>query len=48
MIMEIPALLCDATTTSAALAIVSGGIAVGVVLIDIAFDRVKETGRRKE
>lgn len=42
MLIEIPALLCDAGIASAALVAVSGAIAAGVTMIDYAFDRVKQ------
>ena len=48
MIVEIPVILVQAGTASAALGFVAAAIAASVLLIDFAFDRVKEPGRRKE
>lgn len=47
MIVEIPVILVQAGTASSALTLVAAGIAVSVLFIDYAFDRVKETGRGK-
>ena len=48
MIVEIPFILVEVGTVSASLTLVAAAIAVSVLMIDFAFDRVKETGRRKE
>ena len=48
MIVEIPVILVQAGTASSALTLIAAGIAASVLLIDYAFDRVKEPGRRKE
>ena len=42
MLIEIPAMLLDAGLLSAGIAVVAGGIAVAVLMIDYAYDRVKE------
>ena len=42
MLIEIPAMLLDAGLLSAGIALVAGGLAVAVLMIDYAYDRVKE------
>ena len=42
MLIEIPGMLLDAGLLSAGIAVVAGGLAAGVLLLDYAFDKVKE------
>lgn len=42
MIIEIPVMLIEAAGLSAGIAVVAGGLAVSVLMIDYAYDKVRE------
>lgn len=48
MIVEIPVMVIEAGVASASLLLVGGGLAGAVLMIDHAFDKVKETGRKRQ